>query len=161
MSCDEAVIKKLGEAVKADHSASLLALSTQRRMIRGMTMNLGEGNTKERIQNLAAFRRRKKGVLAVLLAGVVVLIVCLASAHKTSASDTDVSLEENEEGTNHEMKAEAEDVVMVWTDIAVEPEADDFAMARRGTILLFVRMSFIHAGNACGSPHKKGMEKFR
>lgn len=81
MSCDEAVIKKLGEAVKADHSASLLALSTQRRMIRGMTMNLGEGNTKERIQKLAAFRRRKKGVLAVLLAGVVVLIVCLASAH--------------------------------------------------------------------------------
>ncbi len=44
MSCDEAVIKKLGEAVKADHSASLLALSTQRRMIRGMTMNFGEVN---------------------------------------------------------------------------------------------------------------------
>lgn len=113
MSCDEAVIKRLGEAVKADYSASLLALSAQRRMIRGMTMNFGEGNTKERIQNLAAFRRRKKGVLAVLLAGVAVLIVCLASTHKTSASDTDVSLEENEEGTNggtnHEMKAEAED----------------------------------------------------
>lgn len=96
MSCDEAVIKKLGEAVKADYSASLLALSTQRRMIRGMTMNFGEGNTKERIQNLAAFKRRKKGVLAVLLAGAVVLIVCLASTHKTSASDADISWKEDE-----------------------------------------------------------------
>ena len=107
MSCDEAVIKKLGEAVKADYSASLLALSTQRRMIRGMAMHFGEGNTKERIQNLAAFRRRKKGVLAVLLAGVAVLIVCLASTRKTSASDIEAR-PENEVSAGENRKTSKE-----------------------------------------------------
>ena len=82
MSCDEAVIKKMGENIRADYSFSLLALSTKHRILRGVP-DFGEWNTKGRIQNLAAFRKTKKGVLAVLTAGVVILILCLASTHKT------------------------------------------------------------------------------
>lgn len=91
MSCDEAVIKKMGENIRADYSVSLLALSTKHRILRGVPVDFGEWNTKGRIQNLAAFRKTKKGVLAVLTAGVVILILCLASTHKTShAADNDL-----------------------------------------------------------------------
>lgn len=61
MSCDEAVIKRMGETVIADYSASLLALATQRRIIRAIPVDFGEGNTKERVKNLATFRKRNIG----------------------------------------------------------------------------------------------------
>lgn len=86
MSCDEAVIQKMGDGIRADYSASLLALSTRRRIIRGFPVDFGEGDTKGRIRNLAAFRKTKKGVLAVLLTAAVLLIVCLASTRKTLLS---------------------------------------------------------------------------
>ena len=86
MSCDAAVIKKLGENIRADYSASLLALSTQHGIVRGLPVEFGEGDTRSRVKNLAAFRKTKKGVLVVLTAGVIILIVCLASTHKTSIS---------------------------------------------------------------------------
>lgn len=87
MSCDEAVVKRMGENIRADYSASLLALSTPHRIIRGIPVDFGEGDTKGRVKNLAAYRKTKKGVAAVLIAGVVILIICLASTRKTLASD--------------------------------------------------------------------------
>lgn len=88
MSCDEAVIKKMGENIRADYSASLLALSTQHRTIRGIPVDFGEGDTKDRIKNLAAFRKTPKGLLAVLIAGVVILIVCLTFNRKSLITDS-------------------------------------------------------------------------
>ena len=96
MSCDEAVIKKMGENIRADYSFSLLSLSTKHRTLRGIPVDFGEGDTKGRIKNLAAFRKTKKGVLAVLTAGVVILILCLASTHKTS-----IAAEKDFEGKNN------------------------------------------------------------
>ncbi|MBR1931953.1 MAG: hypothetical protein IJ833_10895 [Lachnospiraceae bacterium] len=95
MSCDEAVIKRMGENIRADYSASLLALSTRHRILRGIPVDFGEGDTKSRIKNLAAFRKTKKGVLAVLMAGVVLLIVCLASTRKTGISEAHAFKTEN------------------------------------------------------------------
>lgn len=106
MSCDEAVIKRLGETVRADYSASLLALSTQRRIIGGIPVDFGEGDTKDRVKNLAAFRKTKRGVMAVLIAGVVILIVCLVFTHKTKISDADASNEDVNEEINHEINDE-------------------------------------------------------
>lgn len=94
MSCDEDVIKRMGENIRADYSASLLALSTPHRIIRGIPVDFGEGDTKGRVKNLAAYRKTKKGVAAVLITGVVILIVCLASTRKTLASDENESPDE-------------------------------------------------------------------
>lgn len=47
MSCDEAVMKKLGEAVRADYSASLLRLATGRKIIAGAPLAFGEGDTRD------------------------------------------------------------------------------------------------------------------
>lgn len=59
MSCDEAVITKMGEHIRADYSSSLLNLATGRRMIAGMPLAFGEGDTKERIKNLLNWKRPK------------------------------------------------------------------------------------------------------
>ena len=62
MSCDEAVIKKLGEGIRADYSASLLSLATGRRIIAGTPLAFGEGDTKGRIKNMAKWKQPKKWV---------------------------------------------------------------------------------------------------
>lgn len=71
MSCDEAVIKKLGESIRADYSASLLSLATGRRIIAGSPLAFGEGDTRSRIKNMAMWKQPKKW------ASVVSLVLCL------------------------------------------------------------------------------------
>lgn len=53
MSCDEAVVKKMGDGILADYTASLLSLATGKHIIAGMPLAFGEGDTKGRIRNLA------------------------------------------------------------------------------------------------------------
>lgn len=57
MSCDEAVVKKLGEEIRADYSASLLQLATGQRILFGTPLAFGEGEPAGRIRNLARFKR--------------------------------------------------------------------------------------------------------
>lgn len=77
MSCDEAVIRKMGENVRADYSASLLALATGRRLIAGTPLAFGEGDTKGRIRNLANLRKPAFWVILAAVAGCATLAVCL------------------------------------------------------------------------------------
>ena len=77
MSCDEAVIRKMGGEIRADYSASLLSLATGHRIIAGTPLAFGEGDPKGRIKNLA---RWKKPVLWAVLAGAglcILLAACL------------------------------------------------------------------------------------
>ena len=59
MSCDEAVIRKLGSRIRADYSSALLRLSTGARALPGMPLAFGEGDTKGRIRNMARWRKPK------------------------------------------------------------------------------------------------------
>ena len=43
MSCDEAVLNRLGEDIRADYSQALLRLATHKRLIAGMPLAFGEG----------------------------------------------------------------------------------------------------------------------
>lgn len=85
MSCDEAVVKRLGEGVKADYSATLLALTAKRRVLPVLPVDFGEGNTRERVRNLATLKKRKKGILALVVSLAGLLILCLAFTHKAMA----------------------------------------------------------------------------
>lgn len=87
MSCDEAVIRTMGEQIRADYSSSLLAFSTQQRVIR--SIRFGEGDAKGRVKNLAAYKKTKKWVMAVLSVGAVIFIICLAFTHKAPAPGAD------------------------------------------------------------------------
>jgi len=72
MSCDEAVIRKLGSDVRAEYSASLLTLATGRRIIAGTPLAFGEGDTKGRIRNLAGWKKPAGWIVA---AGAAICIV--------------------------------------------------------------------------------------
>ncbi len=77
MSCDEAVVKKMGEDIRADYTASLLSLATGNRIIAGMPLAFGEGDTKGRIHNLANWRKPAFWVILVAIIACLVLGVCL------------------------------------------------------------------------------------
>ena len=72
MSCDEAVLQTLGGHIRADYSASLLSLSTGRRVVGGTPLAFGEGNAKGRIQNLLTWNKPRKWVVALAA------LVCVA-----------------------------------------------------------------------------------
>lgn len=72
MSCDEAVLRKLGEEIRVDYSASLISLATGRRIIAGAPLAFGEGNTEGRIKNIAKWK--KPTVWGIVIA----VIVCVA-----------------------------------------------------------------------------------
>lgn len=91
MSCDEAVIKKLGEGIRADYSASLLSLATGRRIIAGTPLAFGEGDTKSRIKNMAKWKQSPKWVSIVsFILSFTILTACAANPEKevvTSKND--------------------------------------------------------------------------
>ncbi len=77
MSCDEAVIRKLGGDIRADYTASLISLATGRRIIAGTPLAFGEGNTEGRIRNIAGWKKPAVWVIVVAVIVCVVLAVCL------------------------------------------------------------------------------------
>ncbi|NNJ31763.1 M56 family metallopeptidase [Lacrimispora defluvii] len=80
MSCDEAVIKRLGSDVKKDYSASLLTLATGRRIISGTPLAFGEGDTKVRIRNVLNYRKPRFWTLLVAVSAVVFVVIGLATS---------------------------------------------------------------------------------
>lgn len=84
MSCDEAVIRKMGKDIRADYSALLLTLATGRRIIAGAPLAFGEGDTKGRIKNLANWKKPAFWVILAAVIACIVLAVCLLTNPVTS-----------------------------------------------------------------------------
>ena len=77
MSCDEAVIKRLGPEIRADYSASLLRLATHKKILSGMPLAFGEGDTKGRVLNMAKWKKPAKWVMAIcVILCLCVVVVC-------------------------------------------------------------------------------------
>ncbi len=74
MSCDEAVIKKLGPEIRGAYSLTLLRVATGRTRIAGAPLAFGEGDAGRRIRNLAKWRK------PVLVAGIAAGILCVLAA---------------------------------------------------------------------------------
>lgn len=75
LSCDESVIRKLGDEVKRDYSTSLLSLATGRRMLAGTPLAFGEGDTKHRIQHVLNYK--KPAFWAVVASLILVVVACV------------------------------------------------------------------------------------
>ena len=75
MSCDEAVIRKVGSGVKKEYSASLLNLATGRRIVGGVPLAFGEGDTGGRIKNVLRYQKPA----AVLICAAVIVIAAAAA----------------------------------------------------------------------------------
>ena len=88
MSCDEAVIRKMGSQIRADYSASLLRLATHKKIIAGMPLAFGEGDTKGRVMNMAKWKKPRLWVsLICLLLCAAVLVACAVNPVDEEYSD--------------------------------------------------------------------------
>ncbi len=95
MSCDEAVVKQLGPEIRADYTRSLLQLATGRRILAGVPLAFGEGDTKGRICNLARWKRPRGwvvGLCLVLCLGLgIALLTDPVATRRFSMNGTNVS----------------------------------------------------------------------
>ena len=79
MSCDEAVIKKLGGGIRAEYSASLLSLATGRRIVSGTPLAFGEGDTGGRIRNVLRYKKPACWVTAAAVTACIAVALCLVA----------------------------------------------------------------------------------
>ena len=79
MSCDEAVLRKLGPEIRGAYSQSLLNLATGRRFIAGTPLAFGEGDTRSRVKNALNWKKPAAWVVAaaVILCAAVILVCAL------------------------------------------------------------------------------------
>ena len=88
MSCDEAVIRKMGSQIRADYSASLLRLATHKKIIAGMPLAFGEGDTKGRVMNMAKWKKPRLWVsLICLLLCTTILVACAVNPQTAGSSE--------------------------------------------------------------------------
>ena len=73
MSCDEAVLRKLGIESKKEYSLSLLSLSSEKMVFRGSPLAFGEGKVKSRVKNILSYRSSR--LTAVIAVAVVLVII--------------------------------------------------------------------------------------
>lgn len=78
MSCDEAVLRKMGREIRADYSASLLRLSQGGKLPAG-PLAFGGSGFQNRIKNILNYKKPAFWVAALALAGVCVIGAALAT----------------------------------------------------------------------------------
>ena len=140
MSCDEAVLNRLGEDIRADYSQALLRLATHKRLIAGMPLAFGEGETKGRVRNMARWRRPKvwvSGICAVLC--LVVLAVCALNPQKSDSTPMGAVVT-TEKPLNIRAEASARSVVVgryePGTAITILERKDGWGRTDRGWIFM-------------------------
>lgn len=89
MSCDEAVVKRLGDSVKQAYSKSLLKLSEQKETVFRIPTAFGGGDTGKRIKNILRYRQAKKGISVLcVLALFAALVTLMTNPPRTAEKET-------------------------------------------------------------------------
>lgn len=91
MSCDEAVMNQMDRDIRADYSSSLLQFSTGKRVIIGTPLAFGEGDTKERIENIMRYKKPTMIIVVLAVSVCVGLTACLSSNPQSVAAESDLS----------------------------------------------------------------------
>ncbi|GAE88001.1 M56 family metallopeptidase [Acetivibrio straminisolvens] len=94
LSCDEKVLKEMGENIRKPYANSLLSLAAGRHILNGSALAFGEGNVKGRIKNVLNYKKFPFWVIAASVVTVIAVGIALASNPKPGES---VRPEENEE----------------------------------------------------------------
>lgn len=88
MACDEAVLRRLGNSVKKDYSASLLNLATGRRILGGAPLAFGEGDTGSRIRNVLKYRKPRTILICIgSVTALAAAVLLLANPMETAKAD--------------------------------------------------------------------------
>ena len=102
MSCDEAVVRRLGDGILADYTSSLLRLAAGGNLSAGISPAFGEGDTGGRIRNLA--RRKRPAVWAVSAAIAACIILAAALLTNPPEKPQTPLLPNSLEGTAYEVQ---------------------------------------------------------
>lgn len=86
MSCDEAVMNHMTEDIRAEYSGSLLCLATGRRLMTGVPLAFGEGDTGDRIKNILKWKKPKTGAVIAAMILCAAAAICLITNPKVAVS---------------------------------------------------------------------------
>jgi len=90
MSCDERVIKELGNDISADYSMSLIRIATGMRITNGSPLAFSEGGIKERVKRVMNFKKPSR--MVIILSVVLVALLSVGFAiNRTNANDAIIS----------------------------------------------------------------------
>lgn len=95
MSCDEKVMKNLGEDIRADYSYSLLNLAVNRGNTFNVPISFSENSIKSRIKNILGYKKTKKSVILIVVLLIVASTLFLISNPKNNDLDNSESLVKN------------------------------------------------------------------
>lgn len=113
MSCDEAVIEKLGLENKKQYANVLLSMATEKMQFVGMPLAFAEGDPKNRIKNVMKYKKPAVVVLVLAAAAVLVLAVTLLTGPKNGNTGNNgtvlTSTEDNTQGGAGDGTADAID----------------------------------------------------
>ncbi len=101
MSCDEAVIRKIGNSVKKEYSSSLLSMASgasKRSIVTGAPLAFGEGDTASRIKNILRYSKPNPMVIkSTALFCAIAMTILLANPQKqTDAKSRNTNLHQNQ-----------------------------------------------------------------
>ena len=97
LSCDEKVVKEMGNGIKRAYSESLLSLATGKHILNGTPLAFGEGNIRSRIQNVLRYKKPKFWVIAVAVVGALCVgIGLIANPQKAVTNNVQVSNTKNQ-----------------------------------------------------------------
>jgi len=88
MSCDEAVLRQLGEDIRKDYSVSLLRLAAGKQVVPQMPLAFGEGDTGDRVRHVMKYKKPAIAVTACVMVLVLAAVVFLSA--NEAAGNTDV-----------------------------------------------------------------------
>lgn len=86
MSCDERVIKELGNDIKKDYSSSLLALSIRGSKLKSIPLAFAENDTKSRVKNVLNYKKPK--YLLVMFSTLIVVMSFTTLLTSAKGNDT-------------------------------------------------------------------------
>ncbi|MGN1148600.1 MAG: M56 family metallopeptidase [Lachnospiraceae bacterium] len=110
MSCDETVVRKLGEGIKKQYSQSLLNFAIGKNGMPVTPLPFGENSVKQRVKNILSYKKAKTwgcvaGAVVILIAGITLLTTrgpereTLVSSQETeNAQETQVSENSQDDG---------------------------------------------------------------
>lgn len=93
MSCDEAVLRKVGEDIRREYSNSLLQFSTGRKLMMVTPLACGEHETKERVVRVMKY---KKPMIGIMVVSTIIVGSCGFGLLSSSASDEEAVQQEED-----------------------------------------------------------------
>lgn len=126
MACDEETIARIGMEKKQEYAMALLQLSSAKKMLAGAPLAFGEDNVKDRVRNIA---RYKKVWVAVSVLAVVVIVILAAGFLSKYEDTTTLGKRKEEVGIIEWSEKEEAIILSINGEVTDFPEAyyDSFA----------------------------------